>query len=302
MHSLLDSPDNPASPPFLFSAAEISELEESRALHERRSGCYTAERLHSNNPAKYAAIARALGEGMGIRQIARAYQVHHRSVAAVQERERIFVDTQKERTVSNLRTFAGLAVERMIDELDSMKLESLPLATAIALDKAELLSGGVTARIGHVTEDRMNDLADVLAAIPEADAEVVEENRFTGPETFAKGAELDGLPAGHLLSGSIDVESTVLQREQVGCPAVCPENSGTTTPDPSPSTTTIAVSQGAEIGLDRAAHTEGGGGGRENAGGVTTGIGWGPETISAMELPVGVQVGAAGTSEHGDKQ
>ena len=298
MHSLLDSPDNPAAPPFLFSQAEIAALEEARCDHESRTGHYTAERLHSAQPTKYAAIARALGEGMGIRQIARAYRVHHRSVAAVQDRERIFVDTQKERTVSQLRQFAGLAVERMIDELDSMKLESLPLATAIALDKAELLSGGVTSRVAHVSEERMDALADVLSQIPEADATVIDEdNRFTGPGPFAKGtgsACLADIGPEQRAPSSVDVESTVLQRECISCPVSCPVSCPAGVVQTGP----------AEVSQDRprvAARSGGGGGGRENAGGVATGIGQVPETISAMDSASVAQAGGAdGSQQQGE--
>jgi hypothetical protein len=64
-------------------------------------------------------------------------------------RESNAIATVKERTVSVLRTFGRLAADRLLDEVDQIPIQSLPIALGIAVEKAELLSGGATSRIEH---------------------------------------------------------------------------------------------------------------------------------------------------------
>jgi hypothetical protein len=72
-----------------------------------------------------------------------------------------------------MRVFARLAVERMVDELDSMPIQSLPVAVGILTDKAELLSGGVTSRVGK-EKPNAGSIGDMIASLTGADASVLE--------------------------------------------------------------------------------------------------------------------------------
>ena len=144
--SLLDkvAADESAAPSLFLVSTE----EEGNQEMERR-GEFTAERLMESRPTIYRALVDGLGQGLGVRQLCRAYRVSHHTVAAVMSRESSAVATLKERTVSVLRTFGRLAADRLLDEVDQIPIQSLPIALGIAVEKAELLSGGATSRIEH---------------------------------------------------------------------------------------------------------------------------------------------------------
>ena len=134
-----------AAAPSLFL---VSTEEDANQEMERR-GEFTAERLMESRPTIYRAIVDGLGQGLGVRQLCRAYRVSHHTVSAVMARESQAVATLKERTVATLRTFGRLAADRLLDEVDQIPIQSLPIALGIAVEKAELLAGGATSRIEH---------------------------------------------------------------------------------------------------------------------------------------------------------
>lgn len=115
-------------------------------------GEFTGERLFSQRPDIYRAVVELLGQGVGVRQIARTLRVSHNTIAAVRHREGATVDTLKEQTIATLARFVGAASERLLEEVQTIKLESLPVALGIAAEKLLLLSGQATQRIAHVDE------------------------------------------------------------------------------------------------------------------------------------------------------
>jgi hypothetical protein len=152
--SLLDqvAADEAAAPSLFLVNTE----EEGNQEMERR-GEFTAERLMESRPTIYRALVDGLGQGLGVRQLCRAYRVSHHTVAAVMARESQAVATLKERTVSVLRTFGRLAADRLLDEVDQIPIQSLPIALGIAVEKAELLAGGATSRIEHTESGPTQD-------------------------------------------------------------------------------------------------------------------------------------------------
>jgi hypothetical protein len=183
--SLLDqvAADESAAPSLFLVSSE----EEGNQEMERR-GEFTAERLMESRPTIYRAIVDGLGQGLGVRQLCRAYRVSHHTVAAVMARESQAVATLKERTVSVLRTFGRLAADRLLDEVDQIPIQSLPIALGIALEKAELLSGGATSRIEHAESGPTHE--DYLRIIQGKviEAEVVPIG-FQGEEVAQKEAD-----------------------------------------------------------------------------------------------------------------
>lgn len=138
---------------------------------------FTGERLHRDRPDVYQAIVTAWANGLSQRQIARALRVSTNTVAAVIEREPDAVEAQKKRLVTGLRRFAGATVERMLEDLDKMPLQALPVALGVAVDKLQLLSGEATARIER-TESRPDQVRAFIDSLPVIEGEVIE-----GPET-----------------------------------------------------------------------------------------------------------------------
>ena len=135
-----------AAPP-LFSADVLEALTSAEARGE-----YTGERLFSQRPDIYRATVELLGQGVGVRQIARTLRVSHNTIAAVRRREGDTVDTLKEQTVQALARFVGAASERLLEEVHTIKLEALPVALGIATEKLLLLTGQATQRVAHVDE------------------------------------------------------------------------------------------------------------------------------------------------------
>lgn len=126
-------------------------------------------KIVSEQSDRLDAILRALAEGMPLRQIARAYRVGYYTLTRIQSEFPDKLATEKKRLADDLHSFARMATERIIDEMDSMDIDKLPIAIGIATEKHLLLSGSPTAIIGrtevsHEDVERMRDalIADVI--------------------------------------------------------------------------------------------------------------------------------------------
>ena len=185
-HSLLDevAADEAAAPSLFLVSTE----EEANEEMERR-GEFTAERLMESRPTIYRAIVDGLGQGLGVRQLCRAYRVSHHTVSAVMARESAAVATLKERTVATLRTFGRLAADRLLDEVDQIPIQSLPIALGIAVEKAELLAGGATSRIEHTESGPTHEDYIRMISGKVIEAETVPAIGFQGEEVAQKEAD-----------------------------------------------------------------------------------------------------------------
>jgi hypothetical protein len=162
------------------SDAEIKSESANTALS---TGRYTGERLAKEKPEIYQAIVRMLAAGMSIRQIQRFLNVHHRTVAAVEEREMPAVDAFR----TKLTTRVAVALKAVTDELtdsileDKMKPGELSYAFGTLFDRYQLLTGGATVRIENVqVEDVHAQLEKYLDELPEADVKMIEGALQTG--------------------------------------------------------------------------------------------------------------------------
>ena len=202
--SLLDqvAADEAAAPSLFLVSTE----EEGNQEMERR-GEFTAERLMESRPTIYRAIVDGLGQGLGVRQLCRAYRVSHHTVAAVMARESAAVATLKERTVSVLRTFGRLAADRLLDEVDQIPIQSLPIALGIAVEKAELLAGGATSRIEHTESGPTHEDYIRMISGKVIEAEVVPVIGLEGGEVAQKGAD----PGAAVQAGGAAVQAVPLE-------------------------------------------------------------------------------------------
>lgn len=168
---------------------------------------FTGERLHRERPDVYRAIVTAWANGLSQRQIARALRVSTNTVAAVVEREPDAVEAQKKRLVSGLRRFAGATVERMLEDLDRMPLQSLPVALGVAVDKLQLLTGEATQRVERL-EVKEDAVRRYIESLPVIEGEVVEEQTTgIGGETDGQKGSVLGLPAPGVAVPLADLES-----------------------------------------------------------------------------------------------
>lgn len=166
-----------AAPP-LFSEEVLDALASAEARGE-----FTGERLFSQRPDIYRAVVELLGQGVGVRQISRTLRVSHNTIAAVRHREGATVDTLKEQTIATLARFVGAASERLLEEVQTIKLESLPVALGIAAEKLLLLSGQATQRIAHV--DEAPQVPAFAAWLSEKRADAVEIESEAQPMGFS---------------------------------------------------------------------------------------------------------------------
>lgn len=191
-------------------------------------GQYTAERLFHRRPDTYRTVVNLLRQGTRIRAIKRACHVHHSTIAAVAEREKIAIDTGKERILADLRLAQSVLAESIIEDVmeGDLKPEAKAIALGIITEKIELLSGGVTQRIETQTTPTdsprtWDDWMDRVKRVQGSD---------TGlgvGETGANGAvALDGPARVHRLpSAAADMPSVVITRTG-------PETTGLTTSTP----------------------------------------------------------------------
>ncbi|MEO6567221.1 MAG: hypothetical protein ABIO94_00550 [Opitutaceae bacterium] len=129
--------------PGVESGWELTNLRE-----PAKRGRFTAEQL-ARNEAKLAAVLSAISEGLGTRQIARAFIISTNTVLRVREEYGPAIETQKESIGRQCLAGARLAVERIIEEIDRMPLASLPIVAGVLTDKGLLLTGAPTVRIAH---------------------------------------------------------------------------------------------------------------------------------------------------------
>lgn len=132
-----------------------AEMERVLFAEEEAVGNYTAENLFKQYPERYQAALSFLSEGIGILRIARILHMSPSSVMAIREREPRQIEIEKARLSRLARDLAGLCVEAAVDRfgdpeaLKKIPLRDLGILHGIMVEKAELLSGGATARVDH---------------------------------------------------------------------------------------------------------------------------------------------------------
>jgi hypothetical protein len=90
------------------------------------------------------------------------------------------VERLKQNLAANLAEAAQALSERLIEKSHTMRIENVAKALAIAVDKHQLLSGGVTARTEHRRVPTPEELQAMFEALPKANAQIVIENQNNG--------------------------------------------------------------------------------------------------------------------------
>jgi len=196
--------------PFLFSEAEIG------AEKLEATGEFSGERLLARRPEVYRAILSMSAEGLSVSAMARAFAVSRNTIAAVQEREGFSIEQHKKELLRNVRTAARLSVERVVELVPSINsAKDAAIVAAVMVDKLQLLSGEATARVERV-EVSQDKLSEMLAGLPELEAEIVPATGLGGSGSGQKGQAvagclgLDPVGLGRAGSGS-DTKSDGLQ-------------------------------------------------------------------------------------------
>ena len=143
------------------------------------TGVSTGERLLRDRPDLYRITVQLLGQGTGIREIKRLTGLHHRTIEAVQLREGATIDTHRKELGARALKVAALGVELLEEKISAgdIKAGELSMAVGILIDKGQVLTGGVTARVEKIEQAQVAaGLERMLDDLPVIDAEVLEIN------------------------------------------------------------------------------------------------------------------------------
>jgi transposase-like protein len=153
---------------------------------------------------RYQAIVRALGEGISVRAICRAFGVSHHTVAVIREREAGLIATEKTAVTMRLRRIVRLTTERLEEalEADELPVQSLPVVLGISVDKLMALEGAPT----QVVEIRREaDGASIKRAFAEL-AAAAATRQSAGSVVDVTTVDVPQVPSPESESGAIGVE------------------------------------------------------------------------------------------------
>lgn len=125
---------------------------------------HSARYVKERNPRLYKAIRLALKYAIPHEEIAREAGVSANLVRAIEREEFVALEEGKKNLIGDMRLFRHRAIHRMLNEVDKFKLEALPIAFGIVSEKEILESGGATQRVEHVTNPKLEDARERLAA------------------------------------------------------------------------------------------------------------------------------------------
>ena len=101
-------------------------------------------------PGKAMQIMEAHVGGMSATRIARAYNTSYHTVIALIRNRPEMLDKARVTAANNWKTLAAVGTAELLDRVPDMKDHGLVIMSAVASEKAELLSGGATQRVEHV--------------------------------------------------------------------------------------------------------------------------------------------------------
>lgn len=159
--------------------------------------------------AKAEKIAAAHMAGMSIREICRAFNTSYNTTIALIRNRPELLERAREITSKNWRTLAAVGTAELFERVPDMKAHELTIMSAVATEKAELLSGGATQRVEHVMAPAADAWQDFVSGLRSANViDVVAEP--VGPQEPA-GQKAAALPA-------IETDATVESDQPVSQP------------------------------------------------------------------------------------
>lgn len=114
---------------------------------------------------KAKAIAAAHLAGVSIKEICRTFNCSHHTIAALIRNRPELLASARDIAANNWRTLAALGTASLIDRLPDMKDHALTVMSAIATEKAELLSGGATSRVEVIAAPAVDEWSDVVEGV-----------------------------------------------------------------------------------------------------------------------------------------
>jgi hypothetical protein len=171
--------------PQLFDDPDIPKIDKTKPPYK----C-SGERLFQRHPKRYADVVKAMATpGCSQRWTCETFQISPHTYRSIKEREQISIATQKKIVLSNLLHGAQLASERAIELLPAASCKDALIGVGILVDKVQLLSGDVTARIEvEHTGPKLSNLEQFEQIIQGLEKKV--EGRVIEPSEGAPETEL----------------------------------------------------------------------------------------------------------------
>jgi hypothetical protein len=143
-------------------------------------------------PGKVAEILAAHVSGMPATRIARAYNTSYHTIIALIRNRPEALEKARQTAANNWKTLAAVGTAELLDRVPDMKDHGLVIMSAVASEKAELLSGGATQRVEHVMAPAADEWQTFVAGLKRReDAVDVAFEPVSGPaDTGQKAAEL----------------------------------------------------------------------------------------------------------------
>jgi hypothetical protein len=195
------------------------EVEVTDTLESR--GIIDASRVESQRPDIYRAAVRMLGYGIAVKTCAELLGIHRHTVLAIKDRAAAAgaIDPYKQGTVKRLRAIITLALDEMEHKAADGKISPIELCALI--DKAELLSGGVTARTEVLEDPRAAEFRRLMQQAATAGPEMVtagerEREKGRGREVVVD-AEVVETGARDTESGGQDTQHVDTEEVDHGC-------------------------------------------------------------------------------------
>jgi hypothetical protein len=124
-------------------------------------------------PGKVAEILAAHVGGMPATRIARAFNTSFHTIIALIRNRPEALDKARQTAANNWKTLAAVGTAELLDRVPDMKDHGLVIMSAVASEKAELLSGGATARVEHVMAPAADAWQDFVSGLRKG-AEVID--------------------------------------------------------------------------------------------------------------------------------
>jgi hypothetical protein len=115
--------------------------------------------------AKAEKIAAAHMAGMSIREICRAFNTSYNTTIALIRNRPELLERAREITSKNWKTLAAVGTAELFERVPDMKSHELTIMSAVATEKAELLSGGATQRVEHVMAPAADEWLTFVAGL-----------------------------------------------------------------------------------------------------------------------------------------
>jgi hypothetical protein len=133
-------------------------------------------------PGKVAEILSAHVSGMPATRIARAFNTSYHTVIALIRNRPEALEKARQTAANNWKTLAAVGTAELLDRVPDMKDHGLVIMSAVASEKAELLSGGATQRVEHVMAPAADAWQDFVSGLRKSDQVIDVAFEPVGPE------------------------------------------------------------------------------------------------------------------------